>query len=388
MLNLPTPVYFIALAQALGGLTAPLLIFVGGFLGVTLAPSSAMATLPIASMVVGTALASMPGALIMRRIGRSRGFTYATLIAVLGSILAFFSVRNGHFYGLCFSTLLLGMHLAFVQQFRFAALEWVKPEQAPSTASVVMLAGLLAAWFGPEIAMWGKDLLAVRFSGAFVLLALCQGALLLLINSIEFAQVEESHEESNKRSLFELLKDPAIAMAITSAAVAFGVMSLIMTGTPVSMSEIQTFPLEETKTVIQSHIMAMFLPSLFAAVLFRYLPLVVMILLGLSAMVLAISIALLDQSYWGYWFALVALGLGWNFLFAAGTGLLAQSYQPHERFHVQAVNELFVFSTQAVMSLMAGWIVFSYGWHALNLIAIPLLIFALLMLLRWQLKTK
>ena len=273
MLRLPTPVYFIALAQALGGLTAPLIIFVGGFLGVTLAPSSAMATLPIASMVVGTALASMPGALIMRRIGRSRGFTYATLIAVLGSILAFFSVRNGHFYGLCFSTLLLGMHLAFVQQFRFAALEWVKPEQAPSTASVVMLAGLLAAWFGPEIAMWGKDLLAVRFSGAFVLLALCQGALLLLINSIEFAQVEESHEESNKRSLFELLKDPAIAMAITSAAVAFGVMSLIMTGTPVSMSEIQTFPLEETKTVIQSHIMAMFLPSLFAAILFRYLPL-------------------------------------------------------------------------------------------------------------------
>lgn len=384
MLHLPTPVYFIAFAQALGGITAPMIIFVGGFLGVILAPTNTMATLPIACMVVGMALASMPGALIMRRIGRSKGFTYATLIAILGSILAFFSVRNGHFFGLCFSTFLLGMHLAFVQQFRFAALEWVSPEQAPSTASLVMIGGLLAAWFGPELAMWGKDLLAAQFSGAFVLLAMCQGLLLVLINSIEFAEVNEEEEVHSSRGVLSLLKDPAIGMAITAAAVGFGVMSLIMTGTPVSMSEIQTFPLEDTKTVIQSHIIAMFLPSLFAAFLFKILPLMYMMLAGVFAMVLAITVAISDQSYWGYWFALVLLGVGWNFLFASGTGLLAQSYESHERFQAQAVNELCVFGTQATVSLMAGWIVFTYGWFALNLLAIPLLMFALVIMARWM----
>jgi MFS family permease len=110
-----------------------------------------------------------------------------------------------------------------------------------------------------------------------------------------------------------------------------------------------------------------------------------MLMIGLGAMVLAITIALLDQSYWGYWCALACIGISWNFCFVAGTSLLAQSYQPEESYRAQAINELMVFGTQATMSLLAGVIVFNYGWNALNLIAIPLIIFALIMLTRWYL---
>ena len=383
MALVPFPVVLITFAQALGMMTAPMVIFVGGFLGYAFAPSPTMATLPVASLVVGSALASMPAALIMKRIGRRKGFVYATLIALLGSILATYSIRSENFWGLCFSVVLLGVHMAFVAQFRFAALEWVKPERAATTASFVMVGGLVAAWIGPELAMIGKDLFSFQFSGSFVLLAVSHGILLLLLSTIPFAEIKIVDHAESKRSIFEIIKHPGIAAAMACAAVAYGVMSLIMTATPVSMSEIQDYPLVETKTVIQSHIMAMFIPSLFTPFLLRYVSTGTMLLVGLIAMVVAISIALIDQSYWGYWFALVFLGLGWNLLFSGGTALLAQSYQPEESFTVQAVNEFCVFGIQAITSLSAGWLVFSYGWHVLNLFSIPLLMLALFMMYRW-----
>lgn len=359
-----------------------MVIFVGGFLGLTLAPSPGMATLPIASLVVGSACAGMPAALIMQKIGRRNGFVYATLLALLGSILAFYSVRNGNFWGLCFSIFLLGMHLAFVQQFRFAALEWVKPEQAATTASVVLLGGLFAAWIGPELVMLGQHLMVTEFSGVFILLAISHCLLLVLLNYIPFVSIKEKNTEQVGRSIRQLLTSPGIITAITCASVAYGVMSLIMTATPVSMTEILNFPLVETKTVIQSHIMAMFLPSLITPILLRFFPVAWILLMGIFTMTIAISIALLNQGYWGYWFALVFLGLGWNFLFVGGTTLLSQNYSIHEGFNVQAVNEVIVFSTQAFTSLIAGWLVFNYGWNTTNLLAIPLLMFALLMVMR------
>ena len=382
MTKIPFPVFLITLAQTLGMITAPIVIFVGGFLGLTLAPTSGMATLPIASLVVGSACAGMPAALIMQKIGRRNGFIYATLLALLGSILAFYSIRNGHFWGLCFSIFLLGMHLAFVQQFRFAALEWVKSEQAATTASIVLLGGLFAAWIGPELVMLGQNLMTAEFSGVFILLAISHCLLLVLLNYIPFVSIKEKNTDQVGRSVRQLLSSPAIVTAITCAAVAYGVMSLIMTATPVSMTEILSFPLIETKTVIQSHIMAMFLPSLLTPILLRFISVSWVLLMGIFAMTIAISIALLNQGYWGYWFALVFLGLGWNFLFIGGTTLLAQNYSVHEGFNVQAVNEVIVFSTQAFTSLIAGWLVFSYGWNVTNLLAVPLLMFALFMLAR------
>ena len=388
MFTFPTPIYLITLAQAMGMLTAPLVIFIGGFIGLTLAPTPSMATLPVAFLIVGVALAGMPAALIMQKIGRRRGFVYSTLIGLLGSILAIYSVRNGLFWGVCVSILLLGMHLAFVYQFRFAALEWVKPERAAQTTSFMMLGGLIAAWVGPELAMLGIDLLNVKFTGTFVLLAIAHGLLLLMLSFIDFVEIKKDDSPKTGRSWIELLKSPGIAAAIACSAVAYGVMSLIMTATPISMSEVQNFPLQDTKVVIQSHIMAMFAPSLFAPFILKYIDTAKMLLIGLAAMIVAITIALLDQSFWGYWGALIFIGFGWNFSFVAGTSLLAQSYTAEESFSAQAVNELTVFGTQAIMSLLAGVIVFNYGWNALNLFAIPLLLFALFMLARWYMKVE
>ena len=382
--NIPFPVFLIAIAQGLGMISAPLVIFAGGFLGVALAPSPALATFPLAVMILGTAVASMPAAMIMQKIGRRSGFIYATLLGILGSILAFFSIRQGNFWGLSFSISLLGMHMAFVQQFRFAALEWVKPEQAATTASIILLGGLFAAWFGPELAMLGKDLFSHTFAGAFVLLAVCHSLLLILLSLIPFVRIDSTVTNQQGRSARELLSDKGMMAAVVCSAVAYGVMSLIMTATPVSMSKIELYPLSETKTVIQSHIMAMFLPSLFTPFILGFLTTFRILLIGISIFIVAISIAIFDQSYWGYWSALVCLGLGWNLMFVGGTTLLAQSYAAAERFKAQAVNEIIVFGGQAIMALSAGWLIFNVGWFGLNFVAIPLLMLALVILARWR----
>jgi MFS family permease len=84
-----------------------------------------------------------------------------------------------------------------------------------------------------------------------------------------------------------------------------------------------------------------------------------------------------------YWGALVALGIGWNFLFLGGTTLLTQAYQPSERFKIQALNDFLIFSLQGVASLGSGWILLTYGWDWLLALSAPFLI-ALLLALAWS----
>ena len=383
MQQLPYPVWLLAAAQALGMCAAPMIILIGGIIGVGLAPSPEWATLPIASIVIGSATASIPAAMIMKRVGRRMGFIGATLVALLGSILAYSSIQNSNFWGLCFSIGLLGIHVAFVAQFRFAALEWVDGTKAAQAASVVLLGGLIAAFVGPEIGIIGKGLFSQAFSGSFVLLACIYCGLLVLLWIMPFADMKQSDTTSAGRPIRELIKLPSIGAAIAAGAIGYGVMSLIMTATPVSMTKIQSFALEESKTVIQSHILAMFLPSLFTAYIFKLIGLRGMMLTGLIAMCIAMTVALVGQSYLNYWFALVFLGIGWNFLYVSGTALLTQSYEQQESFKMQAVNEGFVFSFQASMSLLSGWLVFQFGWFALNISALLILLIALGFIGRW-----
>ena len=75
-----------------------------------------------------------------------------------------------------------------------------------------------------------------------------------------------------------------------------------------------------------------------------------------------------------YWWALVLLGVGWNFLYVGGTTLLTYTYSPAEKFRAQATNEFVVFGMSALASLLAGTVLHFFGWATLMLIPIPVLI--------------
>ena len=163
-------------------------------------------------------------------------------------------------------------------------------------------------------------------------------------------------------------------LAVCAAAVGYGVMSLLMTATPISMHSHAGHSLESTKFVIQSHIAAMYLPSLLYAALFSRLGFRGMLWSGTILYLSCLSIAALNREFLTYWSALVLLGIGWNFLFLSGTNLLPYGYRPEERFRVQSANDFMVFSVQALASLGSGWLLYHWQWQGIIYACIPLVV--------------
>jgi MFS family permease len=291
---------------------------------------------------------------------------------LFGSAICFVAasaIIQHSFVLLCISTFLLGTCSAGFQQIRFAAMESVKQELMPKAASTVLLGGLVAAFLGPELVTLGNSLVLTEFVGGFYLLAglLCLCALLL--SRIENTHVAVVETELAVRSLSIIARQPIFILAVSSSVVGYALMSFIMTATPVHMHITEHHSLLHTKWVIQSHVFAMFFPSLFSGWLISKFGAHKIIALGIAAYLLTIIIGLVDHQLINYWLALILLGIGWNFLFVGGTVLLTQSYRPEERFKVQGLNELLVFSCQATASLSAGIMLSLFGWNGLLILS-------------------
>ncbi|WP_156495305.1 MFS transporter, partial [Oleiphilus sp. HI0128] len=109
-----------------------------------------------------------------------------------------------------------------------------------------------------------------------------------------------------------------------------------------------------------------------------------LMLAGLAAYTVCLMIALSGQNVMHYWLGLVLLGIGWNFLFVAGTVLLPKVYQPAERYKVQGFNDFFVFVFQAAASISSGVVIYSVGWNSLLIYAIPLILVQMLVIFIWR----
>ena len=358
----------------------------GGLLGAELAPDPRLATLPIASFVVGTALFMTVLARLQHRFGRRAvfisGACYGASIALL---LAYFVTQN-NFWAICVAALLFGAIVSVAQQYRFAAMESVETTDAAKAIARVLLGGIAAAFLGPEIFLAGKDWLPVSYAGSFVLLAmLLLGVAALLYFFVNpTAHMQTPHSAALGRSWREIFMQPVFAAAVFAGVISYAVMSLIMTATPLSMHVLDGHHLLETKRVIQMHVAAMFLPSLVSGSLIARFGVVRMLVAGLLVYALCIAIGMSGQGLHHYRAALILLGVGWNLLFVGGTALLPQSYQPAERFRVQAANDFMVFGVQALASLSAGWILYQWGWRIMLAVCVPLLMVQLFFIWRWQ----
>ncbi len=373
------------LAQAFAMCAAPLVVFAGGLIGKELASDSSFATLPVAAMVIGTALAVYPAASIASKYGRKLVFLGAMVIGLIAAMVAVLSLQISSFSGFVIAAILIGIVLACIQQFRFAAMESVRPDLMPVAASRLLLAGIIAAYLGPELVTIGQSLHEQTFTGAFYLLGGCFViAFILILLGYRNIEIKVEAGEGNPRNFSELLASPGILLAMGSASVGFAVMSFIMTATPISMHELNHYSLEETKWVIQSHIMAMFIPSLFSGWLVKKLGFLTMMWSGLGIYLVCLFIAYWDQALIHYWSALVLLGLGWNLLFVSGTALLPQMYQANETHRVQGLNDLMVFSAQAITSLASGVLLILLGWQGLVWVALPIMAILVLLLLNWR----
>jgi predicted MFS family arabinose efflux permease len=377
-------VWILTAAQAFSGCGTIMLVAFGGIVGTRIAPSAALATLPLSLSILGVASASLPAALLMQRIGRRRAFVGSALIAACAALLCAWAVAHGNFALMCVAGFGLGCNMAFVQQYRFAATEFVDVSQSGQAVATVILGTLVAAIAGPTIGTAARNLGDwPEFTGSYVVLAgLCLIAAAILTR-LDDAPVRSASRDDAGRSLRQIASQPAFRLAVLAGIAAYAVMSFIMTATPISMHVHDGFSSGETTSVITAHLLGMYLPSLATPALQRWLGMRGMMLCGLAAMAACILIsAVIGHAFVHYFTGLVLLGLGWNLLFVAGTQLLTTTYAPSERFRAQGCNDLAVFGSQAVASLLAGTAMETIGWETLNVVSLPLL--AAVVLLLWR----
>jgi MFS family permease len=210
---------------------------------------------------------------------------------------------------------------------------------------------------------------------ALAILYVIQSALFLLLQPLR-GEYEDPHEAPG-RPLREIVRQPVFVVAVLGGTTAYGVMTLIMTATPLSMHINDGLSLEQTAHVIRSHVIGMYLPSLFTGFLIERLGVARLMTIGALALMSACAIGLHGHSVMHYTAALLVLGVGWNFLYVGGTSMLTLTYAMTERFKAQAVNEFSVFGTSATASLLAGTVMHFYGWYTLVLVPMPLLLLIL-----------
>ncbi|WP_237731893.1 MFS transporter [Bathymodiolus thermophilus thioautotrophic gill symbiont] len=382
MLALPRNVWLLTISLSLFMSLSVFVVFIGGIIGQSLAPYVSLSTLPVAMLVIGTASGILPVVYVMSKIGRRRTFLGVCVYTIAIIALAIVALQIQSFYLFCLSIFLFGITMATMNQFRFAAIESVGENLNATATSTVLLGGLASAFLGPELAILGKDWFNTPFVGSFLLLSCCFVLAFLLLWFYQSKYIPESEQKQSGRSLKAIVKQSVFIVAISSASVGYVVMSYIMTATPMSMHIIDGFSLMQTKFVIQSHMIAMFLPSLFTPIIVKLFGLSKMMIIGIALYFVCIFIGY-SHSLHNYWVALILLGLGWNFLFIGSTSLLPRAYRGSEKFKVQSINDLLIFATQAVASLSAGWFVFNFGWEVVLLSTVPLLLLQLLVLLWW-----
>lgn len=352
------------------------MVTLGGIIGSELASNKAFATLPLSIMVIAVAATTIPATMLMRKIGRRKSFSLASLSAVVALVVAVVALRESSFLLYNIAVMLFGINMAFTYQYRYAAAESVATKHVPRAVSLVLTGSIGAAFVGKELAtrgqFWIED---IPYAGTMMVLAAMFILQALLFLTMDAAKNQSDDDEvESHRLIGEVARQPVFIVAVLGAATGFGLMTLIMTATPLSMHVNDQISLEQTASVIRAHVLGMYLPSLVTGFLIEKVGVAKLMFVGALGLFAASIIGLQGHSVLHYWWALVLLGVGWNFLYVGGTTMLTYTYSMAERYRAQAVNEFMVFGTSATASLLAGTVMYFYGWSTLMLIPIPFLI--------------
>jgi MFS family permease len=366
----------LAVCQALLFTNNSILITVNALAGYALATDKTLATLPVTSYFVGSALATLPLAMLMKRYTRRTGFTVGALFAIAGSLVCAAAVYEGNFWLLCLGVVILGAYFASGQHYRFAAADAVTADFKSRAISLVLAGGIAGGFLGPETSKLTMDLIAGHpYTGAYFSLVAFALLSILALRWLEIPPLPESERRQAGRPLGKIARQPVFAVAVLCGTISYGVMNLLMTATPLAM-DASAHPFSEAAFVIQWHIVGMFAPSFVTGNIINRLGLMTVMLVGVALNIVCVAIALSGVGVMHFWLALVLLGIGWNFMFVGATALLTESHTPAERAKVQGVNDAAIFITMIVTSLASGALFTIQGWQAMNLWAVPVLLLA------------
>ena len=386
----------LAIAQAILGSQMPMYIILGGLVGQSLASNVCYATLPISLLIVGSMISSPILSNLMQSTTRRLGLVVGNLAGLIGSLTSLLGIFLGSFEFFLLGSFVSGAYMASQAFYRFAATDDCEDQFKARAISTVLSGGLIAAILGPsmvKISLSLNNSVPFLYSYLGIVILNCLGPFILsYIKPISLSKSSGGNinDNSNKtnlnRPLVTIFKSPVIVVSIICSMIAYGVMNLIMTSSPIAVVGCG-FGTNQAANVVSAHALAMFAPSFFTGKLIEKYGEKSIISTGMILFLLAVLIAYQGVYISNFYLSLILIGIGWNFSFIGSTSLLTKNHFPSERGKVQGINDFFVFGFVALSSVTSGWLMncgansSQLGWEVVNLTATPLVIFALISLI-------
>ncbi|TDI18827.1 MFS transporter, partial [Acinetobacter baumannii] len=272
-------------------------------------------------------------------------------------------------------TLCVGAYQSFAQFYRFAASEVANDAFRSRAISWVMAGGIVAALIGPTLARFGGPLFQhLEYIGSFLIISIISLVAMGILSNLHIADtVEQKSNFTAGRPWQQIVFQPTYLVALFGAITGYGIMILGMTATPIAMRH-SHHELGSITTVIQLHVLGMFLPSFFTGNLIARFGVLKIMFAGLLLFACYIGFALSGIQFTSFAISLILLGVGWNFLFIGSTSLLTGTYSVAEKAKAQAINDMTVFVVGLICSFSAGALLDLFGWKAMNMALIPWLV--------------
>ena len=368
-------------AQAILGAQMPLIFTVGGLAGLMIAPSPALATIPISLIVFGSMTTAPWLSALMQRFGRRLGFVVGAMGGAAGAAVSAWGLWIDSFALFLIGSYLTGIYMSAQGFYRFAATDTASAAFKPKAISYVMAGGLLSALVGPQLVKLSVDATVIPFVGSYVFVVVINlvGAWLFAFLDVP-RPAQPQPGDAKGRSRRELLRDPRIAVAVICGMVSYALMNLMMTSTPLAVVGCG-FSTGNAADIVSAHVIAMYAPSFVTGHLIARFGAMRIVALGLALLAAAGAVALSGVELTQFFVSLILLGVGWNFGFIGATAMLTQAHAPEERGRVQGMNDFLVFGCVTFASLSSG-LMMSFGddvqtgWTAVNLAMLPFLMLA------------
>ena len=358
--------WLMAAAQGLFMTNNVLFVAVNGLVGLSLAPYIWMATLPIMGYVIGGAISTVPVAWAQARWGRKVSFQIGLAVAFFSALLATYAVYSKDFWLLVTATVIAGYYNANGQLYRFAAAELAQPAYRERAVSMVLAGGIVGGVFGPNLAKWTQHVGAAPFAGAYAALTVVALLAMVVVSMVSFPPVVRRTKSADSgRPLSVIMRQPVFIVSTAAAALGYGVMNILMAASPIAM-QVCGHPFKDAALVLEWHIIGMFAPGFFTGNLINRFGAIPILAAGVVLNVLCVVVALSGVEVMNFLIAMFLVGVGWNFLFTAGTALSLNAYRPEEKDKVQGAINFCVFGMMVVSSFSSGALVTTNGWNTLN----------------------
>ncbi len=390
-------------AQSLGSAGFIAVATISSIVGAHLSGNPALAGLPSAVYLLGSALAALLLGIVMDRVGRRGGMLIGLLSGITGSGLAIWSIIAGVFALFLVAMAAMGVAQAALALGRFAAAEVNIPENRGRAISNVVLGGAVGAVLGPLLVgptgrfaeRTGFDELAGPF-GLAMLLFIAAGLVIFLRlrpdprdlgRDIARMYPSTTLNTGRARPLSAIFRQPAPLLALTAMVFGQVVMVMLMVITSLHMTQHQ-HGLSDISLVISSHTFGMFGFSVFSGRLVDRWGRGQVILVGALTLILACLSAPLSPNVLPMAVALFLLGLGWNFCYVGGTSLLADHLIPEERARAQGFNDLLIGLMSATGSLSSGVLFSNQGYGLMGVVGAVFAVIPAAMTVWWLLSKK